>query len=120
MKIKHVYLTASQPTKLAEFYGKAGLAVRFTDGDRWIQFRSDGAAFCVAGSEESVSKPGSNAIVVFEVGKIEQVVERAVEAGATVISAIRDMGSHGRVAQVRDPEGNSIQFFEASSKPSNG
>jgi predicted enzyme related to lactoylglutathione lyase len=55
--------------------------------------------------------------VVFEVDKIEPVLDRAVAAGATVIAPVRDMGSHGRVAQIRDPDNNVIQLFEAATKP---
>jgi predicted enzyme related to lactoylglutathione lyase len=117
MKIKHVYLTASQPARLAEFYAKAGLTVRFADGERWIQFRTEGPAFCVSGLEESAAAVSSNAVVVFEVDKIEPVLQRCVDAGATVIAPARDMGSHGRVAQIRDPDNNIIQFFEAAEKP---
>ena len=114
MKVKHVYLTASQPAKLAEFYANTGLTIRFADGERWIQFRSEGAAFCVSGMEESASIPSANAVVVFEVEQLESVVERAIAAGATLIAPVRDMGGHGRVAQVCDPESNVIQFFEAA------
>lgn len=119
MKVKHVYVTASQPKQLAEFYAKLGLSIRFSDGDRWVQFRSEGAAFCVAGPEESAAAPSSNAVVVFQVEKLEAAVERAVEAGATTLLTVRDMGDHGRVAQIRDPDNNVIQFFEAPTK-SNG
>jgi predicted enzyme related to lactoylglutathione lyase len=119
MKVKHVYVTACQPKQLAEFYAKLGLSIRFSDGDRWVQFRSEGAAFCVAGPEESAAASSSNAVVVFEVEKLEAAVERAVEAGATILLAVRDMGDHGRVAQIRDPGNNIIQFFEAPAK-SNG
>ncbi|MBR0873275.1 VOC family protein [Bradyrhizobium tropiciagri] len=117
MKVKHVYLTASHPARLAEFYAKAGLSIRFADGERWIQFRTEGAAFCVSGLEESASTPSTNAVVVFEVDHLEPVLDRVVAAGATLIAPVRDMGSHGRVAQVRDPDGNVIQFFEAATKP---
>ncbi|WP_338830667.1 VOC family protein [Bradyrhizobium sp. 27S5] len=116
MKVKHVYLTAIQPARLAEFYANSGLTVRFADGERWIQFRTEGAAFCVAGLEESASTPSANAVVVFEVEQLEPVLDRAVAAGATLIAPVRDMGSHGRVAQVRDPENNVIQFFQAAAK----
>ncbi len=77
MKVKHVYLTASQPARLAEFYEKTGLSIRFADGERWIQFRTEGAAFCVSGPEESAAAASSNAVVVFEVEKLEPVSARA-------------------------------------------
>jgi predicted enzyme related to lactoylglutathione lyase len=117
MKIKHVYLTASQPARLAEFYEEIGLSIRFADGERWIQFRTEGAAFCVSGLGESAAAASSNAVVVLEVDKLEPVLDRAIAAGATIVAPARDMGSHGRVAQIRDPDNNVIQLFEAATKP---
>ena len=116
MKIKHAYLTAAEPEDLAKFYSQLGLAVRFADGSRWIQFSSEGAAFCIADVEESATTPSSNAIIVFEVEKLEDVTKLATAAGGEVLSEIRDMGSHGRVARIRDPESNIIQFFERAPK----
>lgn len=114
MKIKHIYVTAKNPQNLAEFYERAGLSVRFSDGERWIQFKSDGAAFCVASIEESMISPSSNAVVVFDVGDLEAAVAQAAEMGAIVTGPIRDMGAHGRVAELRDPEGNAIQMFQSN------
>lgn len=118
MKITHIYLSAENPEGLVEFYTKLGLSVRFSDGPRWTQFVSDGGAFCIANQAESAASPGSNAVVVFEVEDIEAALKSATEAGAEVISPIRDMGDHGRVAQVRDIERNIIQLIEKqSSRP---
>jgi predicted enzyme related to lactoylglutathione lyase len=116
MKMKHAYLTAAKPDALAKFYKEMGLPVRFADGSRWIQFASEGAAFCIADTEESATTSSSNAIVVFEVEKLEETVKLAAAAGGGVLSEIRDMGSHGRVARIRDPENNIIQFFERAPK----
>ncbi|MCP4616767.1 MAG: glyoxalase/bleomycin resistance/dioxygenase family protein [Bradyrhizobium sp.] len=116
MKIKHAYLTAAKPDELAKFYKDVGLAVRFADGSRWIQFASEAAAFCIADIEESATTPSSNAVVVFEVERLEETVKLAAAAGGNVLSEIRDMGSHGRVARIRDPENNIIQFFEPAPK----
>jgi predicted enzyme related to lactoylglutathione lyase len=112
MKIKHAYLTAANPEALAQFYREIGMPVRFADGQRWIQFATDGAAFCIAGPEESAVQPSSNAVVVFEVEGLEAALAKAVDAGGINIAGIRDMGSHGRAIQIRDPQNNLIQFFE--------
>lgn len=113
MKIKHIYLTARNPRKLAEFYERAGLSVRFADGERWIQFNSESAAFCIAGIEESIVKPSTNAVVVFEVEDLEASLEQAIKSGATISGSVRDMGGHGRVAEIHDPEDNAIQIFQS-------
>lgn len=112
MKIKHVYVATENPRDLVEFYTKLGLSVRFADGVRWTQFVSDGSAFCIADQTESTIPPGSNAIVVFEVDDLDTVLKRAAEAGAEIVGQIRDMGDHGRTAQIRDIERNVIQFLE--------
>lgn len=114
MKIKHIYLTAKSPRKLAEFYDEIGLSVRFADGERWIQFKSESAAFCIASTEESMTNPSSNAVVVFEVEDLEAAVGQATKIGAIVTGPIRDMGGHGRVAELRDPEDNAIQMFQSN------
>jgi len=114
MKIKYVYLTAARPAELASFYGGLGLPTKFADGERWIQFASEGSAFCIAGREESAAAPSSNAVAVFEVGSLEAMLGRALKGGAEIVRPTRDMGDHGRVAQIRDPEGNIVQFFESN------
>ena len=119
MKVKHVYLSAQQPAALAEFYLKVGVPVRFADSNRWIQFQTEGAAFCIAGPGESASTTSKNAVVVFEVDDIAAMVKRAIEAGAVLIAPLRDMGDHGRVGQIRDPDGNVVQFYEAAKKAGN-
>jgi predicted enzyme related to lactoylglutathione lyase len=116
MKIKHVYLTTSLPARLAEFYTRIGLPIRFVDEGKWTQFGTEGTAFCVSSREESAAPAASNAVVVFEVERLEAAIDRAVAAGATVKAPTRNMGS-GRVAQLRDPDGNMIQFFEPSRGP---
>ncbi|WP_244431985.1 VOC family protein [Rhodopseudomonas sp. B29] len=113
MKLKQVYLTADDPKRLAEFYEGLGLRVRFADPDKWIQFVSDPAAFCVAGPSESVSEQLKDAVLVFDVDNLEVAMERAAAAGAQV-DAVRDMAGHGRAVKLRDPAGNVIQFYQAA------
>ncbi|PZA10460.1 glyoxalase/bleomycin resistance/dioxygenase family protein [Rhodopseudomonas palustris] len=113
MKLKQVYLTANDPKRLAEFYEGLGLKVRFADSDKWIQFVSDAAAFCVAGPTESVSEQLQDAVLVFDVDNLEAAMQRAAAAGARV-DTVRDMASHGRAVKVRDPGGNVIQFYQAA------
>lgn len=112
MKLKQVYLTSSEPERLASFYEGLGLKMRFADPGKWIQFVSDPAAFCVASHAESVSEQFQDAVLVFDVENLEAAIDRAIGLGARV-EAIRDMGSHGRTVKVRDPSGNVIQFYQA-------
>lgn len=116
MKLKQVYLTAIEPEDLARFYEALGLTIRFADTGKWIQFTGDKTAFCIAGPAESVSGQAREAVIVFEVEDLEATLERARAAGAEVFGEIRDMDAHGRVAQVRDPQNNSIQFYQAANR----
>jgi predicted enzyme related to lactoylglutathione lyase len=113
MKLKHTYLTSSDPAQLSEFYVKMGFEVRFADPGRWIQFKMDGAAFCIASPEESSSDVFFNAVAVFEVEDLEVMLAKAEKAGALRIGQVRDMGAHGRVAWIEDIGQNIIQFFES-------
>lgn len=112
MKIKQVYIATSSIDRLADFYGRLGLPVRFADGDRWVQFQTEGAAFCIAGACEAAVRPSSNAVIVFEVTDLETALETARAAGALSVSGIRDMGSHGRSAVIEDVERNVLQFYQ--------
>ena len=116
VKLKQVYLTATDPESLARFYGMLGLTTRFADPGKWVQFSSEKVAFCIAGPSESVSVTSRDAMLVFEVEDLDAMIANARAAGAEVSGDIRDMGSHGRVVQVRDPNGNVIQFFQAASE----
>jgi predicted enzyme related to lactoylglutathione lyase len=116
VQLKQIYLTAIEPEALADFYKALGLAVRFADPGKWIQFTGEKTAFCIAGPTESTSLQGQGAVVVFEVDDIKVAVESARIAGAEVFGEERDMGAHGRIAQIRDPLGNTVQFFQAARK----
>ncbi|RZN36029.1 VOC family protein [Bradyrhizobium sp. Leo121] len=116
MKLKQVYLTAVEPEGLAKFYEALGLTIRFADRGKWIQFVGEKAAFCIASPAESVSEQSHNAVLVFEVDDLEMAVERARAEGAEVLGEVRDMGAHGRVAHLRDPQHNTIQLIQVASR----
>ncbi|MGY3564252.1 putative enzyme related to lactoylglutathione lyase [Bradyrhizobium sp. USDA 4463] len=113
MKLKHIYLTAPEPEALARFYEALGLTIRFADRGKWIQFVGDKAAFCLASPAESVSEQSRNAVVVFEVEDMDAALERARAEGAELVGEVREMGAHGRVAHLKDPQRNTIQFLQA-------
>jgi predicted enzyme related to lactoylglutathione lyase len=113
MKLKHVYLTSADPERLSEFYTNVGFDIRFSDPGRWIQFKTEGAAFCIASQEESTASAPANAIAVFEVTDLEAALATAGKAGALRIGEVREMGAHGRVGWIEDPDHNIVQFFES-------
>ena len=106
-RLQNVYLVARKPGELNAFYESAlGLKVKFRDGERWIQY---GAGVALASLDEA-TPAASGAVPVFEVDDFEGAQERIVAAGGQVLGT-RDMGAHGAVLSLRDPEGNIVQLF---------
>ena len=107
-KLQNVYVVAQQPAKLHAFYESAlGLKLKFRDGDDWIQY---GAGLALASLKEAAPAT-SGMVTVFEVDDFEGAQERITSAGGQVLGT-RDMGSHGAVLSLRDPEGNLVQLFK--------
>ena len=108
-RIRTVYVAADDVPACAVFYDTIlQLPVRFRDGDRWVQFGSDGASFAVASHGESV-RGTKGAVVVFEAS--EEADHLRLIDGAAVLVDARDMGEHGRTRTYRDPAGNLFQLF---------
>jgi predicted enzyme related to lactoylglutathione lyase len=113
VKLKQVYLTASRPEELADFYAACGCTLRFADKNKWIQFMGEKTAFCIASPSESAIEPSANAVLVFEVDDLDAATKCVTALGAEALGETRDMGAHGRVAQFRDPQKNTFQLFQA-------
>ncbi len=54
--------------------------------------------------------------MVFEVDDFTDAAERIRAAGGEVLGT-RDMGTHGAVLSLRDPEGNIVQLFQRQGTP---
>ncbi len=112
-KLQNVYLVARNVAALATFYENVlGLALKFRDGERWVQYQTDnsGTGFSLACQEEALPAV-SGAVLVFEVDDFAGVEASVEQAGGEVIG-IRDMGSHGAVLSIQDLEGNIVQLFQ--------
>jgi predicted enzyme related to lactoylglutathione lyase len=110
-RLQNVYVVAQRPAELHAFYESAlGLQVKFRDKDRWIQYAVGNTSVAVACQEEAAPAT-SGLVMVFEVDDFAGAQERIVGAGGQVLG-IRDMGSHGAVLSLRDPEGNVVQLFK--------
>ena len=109
-RVQNVFVVAKQPASLHAFYeGALGLPMKFRDGDRWIQYGVGGTNVALACPEEAA--PATNGLVmVLEVDDFEGAAERIGAAGGQVLG-LRDMGGHGAVLSLRDPEGNLVQLF---------
>ena len=109
-RVQNVFVVAKQPASLHAFYeGALGLPMTFRDGDRWIQYGVGGTNVALASAEEAA--PATSGLgMVLEVDDFEGATERIGAAGGQVLG-LRDMGSHGAVLSLRDPEGNLVQLF---------
>ena len=110
-RLQNVFVVAERPSELHAFYESAlGLQLKFRDKDRWIQYSAGNTSVALACREEALPAT-SGVVMVFEVDDFSAVAERAAAAGGEVIGT-RDMGSHGAVLSLRDPEGNIVQLFK--------
>ena len=106
-KLKYGYICSKDVDRAVRFYSQAlGLPLKFRDGTRWAQFAAQGADFAIASPEEAAG----STVIVFEVEDLDASAA-AVEAAGGEIGTLRDMGAHGRVLTVRDPDGNALQLF---------
>jgi predicted enzyme related to lactoylglutathione lyase len=117
-KLQNVYLAARNVAAQSAFYDSVlGLPLKFRDGDRWVQYTTGeggNTGFSLACLDEA--KPAeSGAVLVFEVEDFDGVETQVAQAGGEV-TGIRDMGSHGAVLSLRDPEGNIVQMFRRAPK----
>jgi predicted enzyme related to lactoylglutathione lyase len=109
-KLKYGTVCSRDVTRAVRFYTEAlGIGLKFQDGERWAQFDLGGAGLAIASPAE-FPVGASGAVLVFEVADLARSTAAVAAAGGTVVEQ-RDMGSHGRVATVRDPDGNLLQLF---------
>jgi catechol 2,3-dioxygenase-like lactoylglutathione lyase family enzyme len=103
------YATRDADASRAFYENLLGLTVAFADEGRWVQFKVGGSNFALAGPGEA-PEGMSGGMVVFEVGDLAPFRVRLVESGARIVGE-RDMGDHGAVLTVEDPDGNLLQLF---------
>lgn len=117
-RLQNVYLAAHDVAAQSAFYESVlGLPLKFRDADRWVQYTTgegSSTGFSLACLDEA--KPAeSGAVLVFEVEDFDGLEAQVAKAGGEV-TGIRDMGSHGAVLSLRDPEGNIVQMFRRAPK----
>jgi predicted enzyme related to lactoylglutathione lyase len=115
-RLQNVYVVAQRPAELHAFYESAlGLELKFRDKDRWFQYGVGNTSVAVACKEEAAPAT-SGLVMVLEVEDFAGAEERIASAGGQVLG-IRDMGTHGAVMSLRDPEGNVVQLFKRAATP---
>ena len=113
-RLQNVFVVAQRPGELHAFYENAlGLPLKFRDQDRWIQYGIASTNVALASPEEA-APADAGLVMVFEVEDFAGAQERIEAAGGQVLG-VRDMGSHGAVLSLRDPEGNLVQLFKRAS-----
>ena len=111
-RLQNVYVVAERPAELDRFYQSAlGLPLKFSDGERWFQYGVGASGVAVACREEGAPAE-SGLVMVFEVDDFDAARPRIAEAGGEVLGE-RDMGAHGAVLSLRDPEGQRRAAFQA-------
>jgi predicted enzyme related to lactoylglutathione lyase len=116
-RLQNVFVVAERPAELHAFYESAlGLQLKFRDQERWYQYGVGNTSVALACREEAAPAT-SGLVMVFEVDDLEAARERIAGAGGEVLG-LRDMGSHGAVLSLRDPEGNVVQLFRRAVPPS--
>ncbi|WP_076999494.1 VOC family protein [Variovorax sp. KK3] len=109
-RVQNVFVVAKAPGSLHAFYeGALGLPLKFRDGDRWVQYGVGNTNVALACAEEAAPAT-AGLVMVLEVDDFDGAEQRIVAAGGEV-HGVRDMGSHGAVLSLRDPEGNLVQLF---------
>jgi predicted enzyme related to lactoylglutathione lyase len=112
-KLKYGYVCSRDVTRTVRFYTEAlGIGLKFQDGERWAQFDLGGVGFAIASPSEFPAG-ASGSVLVFEVDDLARSVAAVIAAGGSIVDQ-RDMGSHGSVATLRDPDGNLLQLFARS------
>ena len=115
-RLQNVFVVAERHAALHHFYESAlGLQLKFRDKDRWIQYGVGNTSVALACREEAL--PASSGVVmVFEVDDFAATSERVAASGGEILG-LRDMGAHGAVLSLRDPEGNIVQLFKRQGTP---
>lgn len=115
-RLQNVFVVSERPEQLHTFYESAlRLQLKFRDEDRWIQYGVGNGNVALSCRDEAAPAT-AGVVMVFEVEDFEDVAERVNAAGGQVLGT-RDMGSHGAVMSLRDPEGNIVQLFKRQGTP---
>ncbi|OZI43231.1 VOC family protein [Bordetella genomosp. 4] len=119
LRLQGVFLVTNDIDAQATFYEAIlGLPLKFRDGQRWVQYDAGGARFALSNRAEA--QPASNGMIpVYEVDSFDGIEAQVTQHGGQALG-LRDMGDHGAVLSLRDPEGNVFQMFRRASLRSTG
>jgi uncharacterized protein len=125
----HFEIHASDPEKVRAFYESVfGWTFhQWEDNPYWIVITGDGDPMTGTphtqpgidggmlprqGDPPGDAQPVGSFVVTMDVPDCDEYVDRAVSAGGSVALAAQDMAGVGRVAYVKDPDGNLFGLFQ--------
>jgi predicted enzyme related to lactoylglutathione lyase len=110
--VSNVWLPVNDMERALQFYGDTlGLSLKENHGE-WAELEVDGLT--VGLNARDSEQPGSEggAVLAFQATKgLEETVEELQGKGVEVVDGITDH-PWGRIAAFKDPDGNSLEFFE--------
>jgi predicted enzyme related to lactoylglutathione lyase len=113
MKLHSAYVVASDPDALSKFYEAVfGQPPKINVPQTWIQFGLGSAGFALSSKAEA-SPEATGTTAVFETADLAEATRTIEKLGGRLVQS-RDMGSHGKTASFRDPEGNLFQLLQKS------
>ncbi len=130
----HFEIHASDPEAIRAFYeGVFGWTFqRWDDNPYWIVVTGDGDPMAGTphsqpgidggmlprqGGAPADGQPVNSFVVTMDVPDCDAYVERVTSAGGSVALAAQDMPGVGRVAYVKDPDGNLFGLFQPEPSP---
>ncbi|MDX1654275.1 MAG: VOC family protein [Candidatus Competibacteraceae bacterium] len=96
----------------AEAFFTALLGWRFEAFSRHYRLYTPEQGPCVGLMEVETVYGGRSPMVYIQVADLDALLERAVELGAVVATARREIPDYGSYAQLRDPDGNLLGLFQ--------
>ncbi len=96
----------------ADWYEQALGLTPYFEETYYVGFRIGGQELGLVPHEEGMDTGAGGAVPYWIVADVEQAVDQLVQAGATSIMPVMDVGGGTFVATVADPYGNSIGLIE--------
>jgi catechol 2,3-dioxygenase-like lactoylglutathione lyase family enzyme len=113
-----VFYWVSDMDRAVSFYRDVlGLQLLRQDSATWAEFDAGGRRFALHSAGEGQPVGGGGATAVFAVGDLNRAKSELAARGVTFTHE-GDVEGYARFASFLDPDGNSVQLIEYSSRPS--
>jgi catechol 2,3-dioxygenase-like lactoylglutathione lyase family enzyme len=113
-----VFYWVSDMDRAVSFYRDVlGLTLLRQDSATWAEFDAGGRRFALHSAGEGQPVGGGGATAVFAVGDLNR-AKRELAARGVTFTHEGDVEGYARFVSFLDPDGNSVQLIEYSSRPS--